>query len=1292
MQDFSAIKLLLASPEDMLNWSYGEVQTAETINYRSLKAEPQGLMCERIFGPIKDYECYCGKYRKKKYKGIVCDKCGVEIAPAKVRRERMGHIKLAVPVVHVWYAYGVPAKLAILLNIPSKKLISVIYYIRYVVTEIDKEKQQAALKEVDELLEAELTRVDAEYAERLKELGAKLASSKKKQSSKKISDTDRVDLDKDTDLLSKQNALMKKEVVDAKDEITKRFENLRSIVSELHYKSVISEESYRDLQQLGTQFFTVDMGASAMEKLLGDLDLPALKMQLEDLYNTTKGAARIQVERRLKLVEGFVRNGLNPQWLVLKVVPVLPADLRPIVALAGGRFAISDVNDLYRRVINRNNRLKELMEIGAPDIILRNEKRMLQEAFDALIDNQHRFNKPVLNRMGIPYKSLTEGLRGKKGRFRRNLLGKRVDYSGRAVIIPDTNMSLEQCGLPKLLALEMFKPFVVHKMIAKGLAATIKEAKDLIEAYDSRLWDILEEVISNRTVMLNRPPTLHKYNIQAFRPVLVEGSAIRINQLVAPGYNADFDGDQMSVFLVLSNEALEETTSAMLSRYNLLKVADGTPIISFAKDMVIGLYNLTSFDEAYVKEKDEDYPVFASRYDVMRAESLGEINLRQPVRVYIDEKIGTVVSSAGRLIFNELLPADFRFVNETVTKKAGNNILQEIVVSHTLEESIAFLDEAKKLSFKYATLSGFTMSRTDLVTSANKGEVIEEAKQKELAIQEQYLMGMLDAKEKGRAVVKLWKDVSDRLSNMVWEHLPEQNPLKLQVTAGANGDKSQAAQILAMQGVVTDPMGNYVQFPIIGNYAEGLNSYEYFVSARGARKGAVDTALKTAQSGYMTRKLTDVSQDVIVRMEDCGYEGPGHIISRTDIRDMSFEKRMVGRYLTQDVVGTDKKKTVLAQKGDLITVELAETLDKAGVEAVWVRSPMLCKAPVGMCAKCYGYDFGLYQTVELGKAVGVIAAQSISEPMTQMTLRTFHAGGVGSDITSGIPRIVELIEAREPKYPALLAGITGKVQVTEKNIIITGERQQKKGYVVQDNDTVHVEDKKQVSHGDVIFTMSNGKEVKAIFDGEVQITGNAIYVVGSTKAQETLTIPSYGEVLVQNGDTVERGQQLTSGSVDPKVLSDYKGLYEAQKYVLDECQRVFLDYGVTLRDLHLEIITRQMTKLTKIVDAGDTGYTRGTFVNRFLADFHNEQLEKAGKKPMTYITRLLGVTVISLNAESILSAMSFQEQVKVLSEAAIVGRTDFLRGLKENVIIGRLIPVGKRAIISEIDKLEELSV
>jgi DNA-directed RNA polymerase subunit beta' len=1285
MQDFNAIKLLLASPEDILSWSFGEVKTSETINYRSLKAEPGGLMCERIFGPTRDFECYCGKYRKKKYKGIVCDKCGVEVTSSKVRRERMGHIKLAVPVVHVWYAYGVPCKLSILLNIPSKKLVSVIYYIRYIVTGVDEAKREEAIKELDEAHASEVKTLEDSYADQLSELDKNFVNAKKEVDGQ-LTGKKLAAAEKDVEGSSKKRAIVKKELLDKKTEIDTRFQSLRNLVKELKYKDIISEEEQRTLSVLKTKFADLDMGGSAVQKLLNELDLDKLKRQLEMSYNIAKGAQRLQVERRIKLIEGFMKNTIDPQWIVMKVVPVLPADLRPIIPLAGGRFAASDLNDLYRRLINRNNRLSELIEIGAPDIILRNEKRMLQEAFDALVDNQHRFNKPVLNRNGIPYKSLTEQLRGKKGRFRRNLLGKRVDYSGRSVIIPDTNLSLEQAGLPKLLALEIFKPFVIHKLISKGLAVTIKDAKDIIEAYDERVWDVLQEVIENRTIMLNRPPTLHKYNLQAFHPVLVEGEAIRINQLIAPGYNADFDGDQMGVFAVLSNEALEESKRSMLSRYNLLKVADGTPIISFAKDMVLGLYYLTSM--IHGSKKEEDYRMYANELDAVRAYYQHEIDIREPIKVYITDEI--VITTAGRIIFNGLTPTGFRFVNETLNKKVANSILRDIVLSFPLEDVVNFLDKAKVAAFNYATISGFSLSVGDLMTLPEKEKNILAAKDKELEIQTQFNLGLISDVEKGRLVVELWQDVATRLSDLVWEKLPEENPLKLQVTAGANGDKSQASQIMSMKGVIRDPLGNWVRFPIIGNYTDGLSSYEYFVSARGARKGAVDTALKTAQSGYMTRKLTDVAQDVIVRTDDCGYDGPGHVISRSDIREMKFAERITGRWVTEDVVDPETKEVIVA-KGQPVTPSLAKVIDKAGINEVNARSVMLCKAPVGVCATCYGYDFGTYQKVELGKAAGVIAAQSISEPMTQMTLRTFHSGGVGSDITSGIPRIIELVEAREPKRVAQVAPFTGKVKVKEEKITLSGDKTQKKMYVLTPDFEVFVKDKETVKKGDKLFAMREGLVVKAPFDGEVELAGNGIYVVGSAKAEENMNIPTYAEVLVKDGDKVEKGQQLTSGSVDPKVISDYKGLYDAQNYVLAESQKVFLDYGISIQDVHLEIITRQMTKLAKVIDPGDTGYVKGTFINRFLADFKNEELVAEGKKPMTYVTRLLGVTVVSLNAESVLAATSFQEQVKVLSEAAIVGRTDYLRGLKENVIIGRLIPVGKRAIISEIDKLDELA-
>jgi DNA-directed RNA polymerase subunit beta' len=1288
MQDFKAIKLLLASPEDILSWSYGEVKTSETINYRSLKAEPGGLMCERIFGPYKDYECYCGKYRKKKYKGIVCDKCGVEVTSSKVRRERMGHIKLAVPVVHVWYAYGVPCKLSILLNIPSKKLVSVIYYIRYIITEIDEAKRQEAIKELEDAQKAEVMALEESYATQLKELDDAFVTKKKAMDAEGLKGEKLTKAEKELDASSKERALVKKEMVDKKEEIDKRYESMLKLVKELQYKSIITEDDYRLLTTVQNRFFTADMGGDAIQKLLGDLDLQKLQKQLEIAYNVAKGTQRLQIERRLKLIEGFVKNNINPQWLVMKVIPVLPADLRPIVALAGGRFAISDLNDLYRRVINRNNRLKELMEIGAPDIILRNEKRMLQEAFDALIDNQHRFNKPVLNRMGIPYKSLTESLRGKKGRFRRNLLGKRVDYSGRAVIIPDTNLTVEQAGLPKLLALEIFKPFVVHKLIAKGIAATIKDAKDLIESYDERIWDVLEEVISTRTIFLNRPPTLHKYNIQAYYPVLVEGESVRLNQLVTSGYNADFDGDQMGIFAVLSNEALEESKKSMLSRYNLLKVADGTPLISFAKDMIMGLYHLTFMPDVS-KMADNEFKVYANEFDAVRAYEFGEIKLQEPVKVLINGEI--LITTAGRLIFNSLTPKGFRFVNETLNKKSGNSVLRDIVLSFPLEEAIKFLDDAKAAAFHYATVSGFSVSVNELIQFEEKEELIKKGKQQEQEIQEQFNMGYLSAPERGRKVVDVWRDIWSELVDTIWKKLPDDNPFKLQVTSGANGDKSQAGQVMAMIGVVRDPRGNWVQFPILGNYSQGLNAYEYFVSARGGRKGAIDTALKTAQSGYMTRKLSDVSQDVIVRMEDCGYDGEGHIISRSDIREASFAERMIGRWTTQDVVHPTTGDVIVA-KGSDITVDLAKEIDKAGINEVLVRSAMLCKSPIGVCATCYGYDFGTYKKVELGKAVGVMAAQSISEPMTQMTLRTFHGGGVGADITSGIPRIIELVEAREPKRAGTVSPIDGKVKIEENKVVITGEKTQKKRYIIHENYELYVQNEQEVSKGDKLFAMTEGLIMKAPFDGKIEITGRGLYVVGTAKTREEMKIPSYAEVVVADGETVSKGAQLTSGSIDPKSISDFKGLYYAQKYVLDESQKVFLDYGINIRDVHVEIITRQMTKLAKVVDPGDTGFVRGTFINRFLADYRNELLEKEGKKPMVYDTRLLGVTFVSLNAESILAAMSFQEQVKVLSEAAIVGRTDFLRGLKENVIIGRLIPVDKRAIISEIDNLEELTI
>jgi len=1251
MQDFKSIKLSIASPEEILNWSYGEVKNAETINYRSLRPEQDGLMCERIFGPVKDYECYCGKYKKIKYKGIVCDKCGVEVTHSRVRRNRMGHIKLATPVVHIWYSYGVPNKLSIILDIPTKKLVSVIYYVRYIVTEVDEQKRKDALIRLDEIKQKEYDKIDKDTEQKISELGSGAKSEKEK-------------------------AKLLKAAQDKKLEIDADIKNISIFIKELSYKDVISEENFRKINELGLKFFVAEMGAEAIKKLLRDLDLEAIRDELQNEYNLSKGEAKTKVERRLKYILGFIKNKTKPEYLVLDVLPVLPPELRPIVALAGGRFAVSDVNDLYRRIINRNNRLKDLVEIGAPEIILRNERRMLQEAVDALIDNEHRYNTPIKNRMGQPYKSLTEELRGKQGRFRRNLLGKRVDYSGRAVIIPDTNIGLDQCGIPASIALELYKPFVINNLIKKEIVSTIREANDLIEAEDPRVWDIVEEVIKDKVVLLNRAPTLHKYNIQAYYPIIVEGEAIRINQLIAGGFNADFDGDAMTIHAVLGNKALKEAKAKMLSRRNLLKVADGSPIVGFGRDMILGLYSLTLFEGDLEKVDTKKY--FYSIDETVKAYDLGLV--RENDVIILLTPNGTVKTTVGRVIFNKYLPAGYRFVNETVSKKVANAILRDIILTRSPDESVSFLDNVKKLSFKYATKLGFSISTDDLTPFAKKSEYIEEGKRREVEIQTQYNQGFITNEEKGRLIIETWDRIKNELVDKVWDSLDIRNPLKFQVLSGANGDKSQAGQILAMQGIVIDPMGNKVRFPILGNYSDGLNAYEYFVSARGGRKGMVDTALKTSQSGYLTRKLVDVAQDVIIREHDCGYEGEGIVISRSDVRTESFRDRILGRYVAEDVVIDGK---VLVPKNEVITVKLAEQIDLSNLDFVRVRTPLLCKSPYGLCVKCYGYDFGTYKPVKIGKAVGVIAAESLGEPTTQLTLRTFHGGGVGADITSGFPRVEELFEARAPKVEGLIANFDGVVHLAGDKIVITGEKKQKNDYVLHSHYKVAVENGARVERGDKLFEVREGEYVGSLIDGTVSLSGNILSVIGTVPVEESRNIPQKLVVMVKEGDHVLAGQPLTNGAVNPKDLARTIGFLGAQRYIVDEVQKVFRDFSIGMKDIHIEVIARQMAKLAKIVDVGDTDLIPGTYINKYEADYLNAKLLKDDKKPITYVTDLLGVTSVSLNAESILAAMSFQEQVKVISDAAIIGREDKLRGLKENVIIGRLIPVGKRAIIKD---------
>ncbi len=1283
-----SLKFLLASPEDILSWSYGEVINAETINYRTLKPYMGGLMCERIFGPTKDFECYCGKYKRKKYAGIVCDKCGVEVTTRKVRRTRMGHIKLAAPVVHIWYAYGTPNKLVILLDIPYKKLVSIIYYTLYVITAVDEDKRTIALKKIVEEYKKEKKEAKKEFALREKELQAKIAQLEKKlNSKKKLPLKLAMTVQNDYDAALKELASLKRNHKDQLEKLKEHFVELKKLVKTITYKSTLTEEQFMLFERYGITFFKVMMGAEAIRKLLSDIDIDEELKRLNVRFNQTKSTERALIERKIKYLQGFKKNNLRPEWMVLDVLPVLPADLRPIIQLTGGRFASSDLNDLYRRVINRNSRLNELITIGAPEVIIRNEKRMLQEAVDALIDNQHRFSAPISTRTGTPLKSLTELLRGKKGRFRRNLLGKRVDYSGRAVIVPGRDLSINECGLPRELALEVYKPFVLRGLIETGRALTISEAKELFEKKDPAVWDILEETVKNKVVLLNRAPSLHKYSIQAFYPKLVEGHAIRLNHLVTKGFNADFDGDAMNVFAILTDEALEEAKERMLPVHNLIKAADGNPIVSFANDMILGIYHLTYMKE--LKDKDKkNIRLFGEPYDAISMYYMGKLKLQEPIYTIVKNK--QILTTAGRLIFNNYLPKGFRFVNETLTGSKANGILREIVLQYDKYTAQQFLDNVKLISLHFATLSGFSLGYIDIVPPKEREQAIREAKKKHLSIEQQYESGFITKEQRDQAIVELWRKVASDLTEKAWEQLPETNPLKEQVISGAKGNKSQFGQITAMIGIVNDIKGHPVPYPVLGAFGLGLNSFEYSLGARGGRKGMLDTALNTRNAGYLTRKLVDMAQDVITRVEDCGYKGDGIKISRDQARHMAFKERILGRYVTKDIVDPKTEETIIS-KGEVITQEVAEIIDDAGVNEVWVRSPLVCKAPLGICTKCYGYDFGTYDTVKIGSAVGVIAAQSCSEPATQLTLRTFHGGGVAKDITMGLPYLQELLEMRTPKDPAIISPINGVVTIKDRSIMITGKKPQRTYFVLDKEYKLNVKDSQIVKKGDLLFTTTKNTEIYAPFSGQTELKGQVLYLNGETDSVLKYRVSENQEILVEDGSEVKAGDILTSGKVDFKELAEYRTHLEVELELLDRMQSIFTDFQIDVRDIHWEVVIRQMGKLAKIIHPGDTGLVRGNFANKYLLDVRNQMLEEQGKDPIIYVNRLLGITTVALNADSVLSAMSFQEQPKVLSEAAILGKTDYLRGLKENVIIGHLLPLNERAIINDVTKLEEFN-
>ncbi|MBB3909045.1 DNA-directed RNA polymerase subunit beta' [Anoxybacillus rupiensis] len=1171
VNNFEYMKIGLASPEKIRSWSYGEVKKPETINYRTLKPEKDGLFCERIFGPTKDWECHCGKYKRVRYKGVVCDRCGVEVTRAKVRRERMGHIELAAPVSHIWYFKGIPSRMGLVLDMSPRALEEVIYFASYVVTDPG-----------------------------------------------------------DTPLEKKQ---------------------------------LLSEKEYRAYREKYGSSFQASMGAEAIKKLLQDIDLEKEVETLKEELKTAQGQRRARAIKRLEVLEAFRNSGNDPAWMVLDVLPVIPPELRPMVQLDGGRFATSDLNDLYRRVINRNNRLKRLLDLGAPSIIVQNEKRMLQEAVDALIDNGRR-GRPVTGPGNRPLKSLSHMLKGKQGRFRQNLLGKRVDYSGRSVIVVGPNLKMYQCGLPKEMALELFKPFVMKELVERGLAHNIKSAKRKIERVHPEVWDVLESVIKEHPVLLNRAPTLHRLGIQAFEPTLVEGRAIRLHPLVCTAYNADFDGDQMAVHVPLSAEAQAEARLLMLAAQNILNPKDGKPVVTPSQDMVLGNYYLTMEREGAVGEG----MIFKDTDEALLAYHSGYVHLHTRIAIHAgslknetfteEQNQKLLITTVGKLIFNEILPKSFPYINEPTQenieertpdkyfldkgvnvkeeirkrelvppfkKKILGNIIAEVFKRFKITETSKMLDRMKDLGFKYSTKAGITIGVADIVVLPEKQEILQEAQTKVDTVLKQFRRGLITDEERYERVISVWSAAKDKIQSKLMESLDKRNPIFMMSDSGARGNASNFTQLAGMRGLMANPAGRIIELPIKSSFREGLTVLEYFISTHGARKGLADTALKTADSGYLTRRLVDVAQDVIVREDDCGTDRGMLVKSLTDGTEVivKLEERLVGRYARKTVKHPETGE-ILVKENEMITEDIANAIIKAGIDQVWIRSAFTCNTRHGVCKKCYGRNLATGAEVEVGEAVGIIAAQSIGEPGTQLTMRTFHTGGVaGDDITQGLPRVQELFEARNPKGQAVISEIDGIVVAINE----TRDRQQ-----------------------------------EIVVKGEVET--------------RTYTAPYNARLKVQEGKQVERGQELTEGSIDPKELLKVKDITAVQEYLLREVQKVYRMQGVEISDKHIEVMVRQMLRKVRVIDAGDTDVLPGTLLDVHQFTDANMQVLLEGKRPATARPVLLGITKASLETDSFLSAASFQETTRVLTDAAIKGKRDELLGLKENVIIGKLVPAG----------------
>jgi DNA-directed RNA polymerase subunit beta' len=1379
VNNFDAIRIGLASPDEIKSWSSGEVTKPETINYRTLKPEKDGLFDERIFGPTKDWECYCGKYKRIRYKGIICDKCGVEVTRSKVRRERMGHIKLASPVSHIWYFKGTPSRLGILLDISPRNLERILYFALSVVTRVDESEREKALARVDEelaervekakgLVDDKQAELEGQVSERRMaidgELGAEqkmLVERQKARSEELTSAAKAIEADLKAagktvtadvvfeatgEVVAREGETVKEAVArlreavkaevasvtaDIKEaqtraqdrhdlqiaDLTGGFDGAlaesrehlaretddarlaarlaRQQINDIKVMQTLTESEHRNLSEQHGRMFDASMGAEAIKKVIEALDLDELAEKLHLEMRQTSGQRRKKAIKRLRLIEAFRKSGARPEWMILTTLPVIPPDLRPMVQLDGGRFATSDLNDLYRRVINRNNRLSRLLDLEAPEIIIRNEKRMLQEACDALIDNGRR-GRAISGTGNHRLKSLSDMLKGKQGRFRQNLLGKRVDYSGRSVIVVGPELKLHQCGLPKKMALELFKPFVMRQLVEKGFAHNIKSAKRIVERVRPEVWDVLEEVIQDHPVLLNRAPTLHRLGIQAFMPVLVEGSAIQIHPLVCFAFNADFDGDQMAVHVPLSTAAQREAKELMLSTQNLLSAADGSPVVSPTHDMVLGCYYLTVEDpEASGKGR-----AFSSFDEARMALDADIIHLQAPIKVQLNGEL--VDTTAGRLIFNSALPEELGFSNQIMDRKALKELIARCYRDLGPAATASLVDGIKSIGFHYATMAGITIGIDDIRVPKEKAGLLADADHKVTDIEREFRKGFITEDERYTQTVEVWRETTDAVTSHMLDGLDRKGSVWMITHSGARGNVTQVHQLAGMRGLMADPSGRIIDLPIRSNLREGMSVLEYFISSHGARKGLADTALRTADSGYLTRRLVDVAQDVITREDDCGTD-IGTWITREESADIPepFVDRLIGRMAAIDVVDPDGDAVIVARNEELNEAAV-ERIGASEIDRVNVRSPLTCAARHGVCRMCYGRNLASGQLVELGQAVGIIAAQSIGEPGTQLTMRTFHTGGVaGEDITQGLPRVEELFEARIPKGQAIVSEIDGRVEVQrggpDQPISVVVERREAFDTPIKltAKHEILVEDGDEVVEDQLVARLEDGgetHEVKSPTAGVVARKGRNVTIRSEEVDRREYQVPHSARLRADTGDEVVAGQPLTEGALNPKDLLQIKGVDAVQRFLVTEVQKVYRSQGVSINDKHVEIIVRQMLRKVMVDNPGDTELLPSEMIDRFEFEETNNRILAEGGEPATAQTVLLGVTKASLNTSSFLAAASFQETTRVLTEAAIQGAKDHLIGLKENVIIGKLIPAGTGALArAEAARAKELS-